>query len=78
MRLWLTGKDSPCLTWQLHGVSQSSLLPSIQFCLLHAYLSSALSKGQDSFFIQPMKATHKQKALLHHNMKKTESQYQIN
>ena len=31
-----------------------------------AYLSSALSKGQGSFFIQPMKATHKQKDLLHH------------
>ena len=32
-----------------------------------AYLSYVLSKGQGSFFIHcPMKATHKQKELLHH------------
>lgn len=29
------------------------------------YLSSALSKGQSSFFITPMRATHRQKNLLH-------------
>ena len=29
------------------------------------YLSMALSKGQGSFFIQPMKAMHRQKDLLH-------------
>ena len=32
-----------------------------------AYLIAALSKGQGSFFILPMKATYRQKDLLHHS-----------
>ena len=37
-RSWFTGKDSACLTWQLHGGQLSACLlpPRILFCLLRS------------------------------------------
>ena len=35
------------------------------------YLSSALSKGQSNFFIQPMKATHRQNNLLYQTLEES-------
>ena len=49
--------------WQLS--LSAFFLPAFS-SVFHAYLSSSLSKSQDSFFIQQMKATQIQKYLLHY------------
>ena len=48
-----------------HGICHTAFfLP--EFCSVYsANIRAALSKGQGSLFIQPMKATHKQKDILH-------------
>ena len=66
-RLWLTGMslNSIYLGEESHGVYHTVFfLP--EFCsVFPTYISSALSKGLGSFFIWPMKATHRKKNLLH-------------
>ena len=67
MRLWLTGKDfNQCLS-QARESWLLPLCPSSQNSDLSTppIFKSALSKDQGSLFIQPMKATHKHKNLLH-------------